>query len=115
MADCKYYYEEFCVNNKCPMCADYCPVPDTPDVCKHEDRTPPLNGITELIEFIKKQTNVELKNIDGFCGDNPDLLYAEIPRKERNLVLSVCRKNGIETNEHLNGRYWFYVKGGANG
>ena len=36
--DCKYYYEEFCVNNKCPMCADYCPVPDTPDVCKWEER-----------------------------------------------------------------------------
>jgi hypothetical protein len=38
MADCRYYYDEFCVNDKCPMCADYCPVPDTPDVCKHEDR-----------------------------------------------------------------------------
>lgn len=69
----------------------------------------------ELIEFIKQQTNVELKNIDGFCGDNPDLLYAEILREMRNLVLSVCKKYGIETNEHLNGRYWFYVKGGANG
>jgi hypothetical protein len=69
----------------------------------------------ELIEFIRQQTNIELKNIDGFCGDNPDLLYAEIPRKERNLVLSICEKYGIETNEHLNGRYWFYVKDGANG
>ena len=69
----------------------------------------------ELIEFIKQQTNVELKNIDGFCGDDPDLLYAEIPREERNLVLSVCKKYGIETNEHLDGRYWFYVKSGANG
>lgn len=39
MAECKYHYDEFCVNDKCPMCADYCPVPDTPDVCKHEDRS----------------------------------------------------------------------------
>ena len=38
MADCKYYYDEFCVNDKCPMCADYCPVPNTPDVCKWENR-----------------------------------------------------------------------------
>jgi hypothetical protein len=38
MADCKYYYDEFCVNNKCPMCADYCPVPDTENVCKWEER-----------------------------------------------------------------------------
>jgi hypothetical protein len=67
----------------------------------------------ELIEFIKQQTSIELKNVDGFCGDNPDLLYAEIPRKERSLVLSVCKKYGIKTNEHLNGKYWFYLKGGA--
>lgn len=39
MADCKYYYEEFCVNDKCPMCADYCPVADIPDICKWEDRS----------------------------------------------------------------------------
>lgn len=38
MADCKYYYDEFCVNDKCPMCADYCPVPDTENVCKWEER-----------------------------------------------------------------------------
>ena len=69
---------------------------------------------SELIEFIKQQTNVELKNIDGFLGDNPNLLYAEIPREKRNIVLSICRKHGIETNEHLNGRYWFYVKGDVN-
>lgn len=38
MIKCKYYYDEFCVNNRCPMCADYCPVPDTPNVCQWEDR-----------------------------------------------------------------------------
>jgi hypothetical protein len=68
-----------------------------------------------LIEFIKQQTNVELKNIDGFCGDNPDLLYAEVPSEKRNLVLSVCDKYGIETCQHVNGKYWFYVKGGGEG
>lgn len=35
---CKYYYSEFCTNDQCPMCADYCPVPDIEDVCKHEER-----------------------------------------------------------------------------
>ena len=38
MADCKYYYDEFCVNDQCPMCTDYCPVPDTPEVCRWENR-----------------------------------------------------------------------------
>jgi hypothetical protein len=39
MADCKYCQDEFCTNDKCPMRADYCPVPDTEDVCKWEDRS----------------------------------------------------------------------------
>lgn len=38
MADCKYLQDEMCVNDQCPMCADYCPVPNTPGVCKHEER-----------------------------------------------------------------------------
>ena len=36
--DCKYCKDEFCVNAKCPMRADYCPVPDNPGVCRYEDR-----------------------------------------------------------------------------
>ena len=38
MADCKWMRDEFCVNDECPMCADYCPVPDYPGVCRFEDR-----------------------------------------------------------------------------
>lgn len=39
--NCKYNHDEFCVNDQCPMCGDYCPVPDNEGVCKyeeHEDR-----------------------------------------------------------------------------
>jgi hypothetical protein len=36
--DCKYCEDEFCVNADCPMCCDYCPVPDYPEVCRFEDR-----------------------------------------------------------------------------
>lgn len=67
----------------------------------------------ELIDFIKEQTNVDLKNIDNFCGDNPDLLYAEITRNHRGSVLSLCRKHCIETNEHVNGKWWFYLNNTA--
>ena len=35
---CKWCESEVCTNADCPCAADYCPVPDTPDVCKHEDR-----------------------------------------------------------------------------
>lgn len=34
---CKYYYDEFCVNDDCPYCADYCPVTEHPEVCKHAE------------------------------------------------------------------------------
>ena len=36
--DCKYCQNEICVNDKCPMCADFCPVADVPGVCRFEDR-----------------------------------------------------------------------------
>ena len=35
---CKYNHNEFCVNDQCPMCADYCPVPDIEGVCQYEER-----------------------------------------------------------------------------
>ena len=35
---CKYCQNEFCVNAQSPMRADYCPVPNIPGVCKHEER-----------------------------------------------------------------------------
>lgn len=36
--ECKWMQDEVCVNADCPMCADYCPVPDNPGVCKYEER-----------------------------------------------------------------------------
>lgn len=36
--ECKYNQDEFCTNDQCPMCADYCPVPDYEGVCKYEER-----------------------------------------------------------------------------
>lgn len=35
---CRFEMDEVCVNAACPMCADFCPVPDTPGVCRYEDR-----------------------------------------------------------------------------
>lgn len=44
MADCKWCQDEFCVNDLCPMCADYCPVPNDPGVCRWEER-----GMVEVV------------------------------------------------------------------
>lgn len=38
MAECKWCYDEFCTNDKCPMRADYCPVPNDEGVCRYEER-----------------------------------------------------------------------------
>ena len=38
---CTYCKDEFCVNDKCPMRGDYCPVPDMPGVCRYEERVMP--------------------------------------------------------------------------
>ena len=36
--ECIYNIDEFCTNDKCPACADFCPVPDLEGVCQHENR-----------------------------------------------------------------------------
>ena len=38
MADCKWMYDEICVNDQCPMRADFCPVADIEGVCRYEER-----------------------------------------------------------------------------
>jgi hypothetical protein len=38
MTECKYCFDDMCVNDECPLCTDFCPVPDVPDMCKWEDR-----------------------------------------------------------------------------
>lgn len=35
---CKWCHDEFCTNDQCPMCADYCPVADYDGVCRYEER-----------------------------------------------------------------------------
>lgn len=71
----------------------------------------------ELIDFIKKQTNIELKDDKSErFNDRDDILYARIPgktgyeHKGTNPVLSLLEKNGIRCEEHLNSGYWIYLK-----
>lgn len=44
--ECRYNQDEFCTNDQCPMCADYCPVPDYEGVCKYEDREEEIYVLT---------------------------------------------------------------------
>ena len=44
---CSYCKDEMCTNPECQMRGDYCPVPDTPGVCKYEKLSDPLIEATE--------------------------------------------------------------------
>ena len=64
-----------------------------------------------LIDFVKEQFNVVLENDEEYVlNDHPEFLYTEIPKLHRHEILSFFRKKNIETNEHLNGKYWIYLK-----
>ena len=65
----------------------------------------------ELIDFVRKQFGVILENDESHpLNQHPDLLYTVIPRNQRNAILSFFHKKKIEINEHLNGKYWIYLK-----
>ncbi len=34
---CKWYKDKFCTNDKCPYCADYCPVAQNDTICKYRE------------------------------------------------------------------------------
>lgn len=34
---CNYEANEICTNADCPLCTDYCPVVNTPEICKYAD------------------------------------------------------------------------------
>lgn len=65
MAECIYNRDEFCTNDQCPMCADYCPVPDDEGVCRYEEReednwvlTPKGCFIAALTDYIKLDEDI---------------------------------------------------------
>ena len=70
-----------------------------------------FNSKQELIDFVQQQCGVVLENDEEYIlNQHPDLLYTEIPKLHRNQILSLFHKKNIETNEHLNGKYWIYLQ-----
>lgn len=55
--DCIYNKDEFCTNDQCPMCADYCPVPDNEGVCKYEERKEEIWMLTPKECFVSALKN----------------------------------------------------------
>lgn len=60
-----------------------------------------------LIEFIKQQTNVELKNDKSdSMNSKRNVLYTQISRDNKNTVLSLLNKKGIRADNHIKDYYF---------
>ena len=77
MGECKWNKDEICVNADCPMVADYCPVPNDPEVCRFEDRM-------DEEEIAEIKWAIEL--IDDYVRE-PNSISAEWYK-----VLKLCRR-----------------------
>jgi hypothetical protein len=63
----------------------------------------------ELIEFVKHQLNIELKNEDTSLNKMKKVLYTEIKRNIKNPVLMLLNKYKIRYEEHSNDYYYIYL------
>ena len=69
MTECNWCKDEICVNADCPICCDYCPVPDTEGVCKFEDRSERHFTVVEgrMKEYITKDRAKQF--VCGHCTE----------------------------------------------
>jgi len=65
---------------------------------------------SELIEYVKKQTNIELKNENILLNKKRNMLYTEIPKNRKTFLLSFLNEKGIKYSYHVDDYYWIYVK-----
>ena len=71
MTECNWCKDEICVNADCPICCDYCPVPDTEGVCKFEDRSERHFTVVEgrMKEYIERELAIEALSRGEGCGN----------------------------------------------
>lgn len=63
----------------------------------------------ELIEFVKHQSGIELKNEDTIMNKMKKVLYTEIKRNIKNSTLMLLNKYKIRYEEHSNNYYYIYL------
>ena len=82
---CTYNENDFCTNDECPMCADYCPVPDMGGVCKYEEREEEVYKLTPkgCLRVALEHKNIYIDDVfDDVWEDFSNLMiklgYAEV-------------------------------------
>jgi hypothetical protein len=65
----------------------------------------------ELVDFVKTQLNVELKNDPNeLLNHKRNILYTEIPKDRETPIFSLLTKYGIRYEQHMKGYYWIYIR-----
>ena len=79
--ECNWCKDEICVNADCPICCDYCPVPDTEGVCKFEDRSERHFTVVEgrMKEYIDREEALLAIKQAFEKGERPSLYIKSIP------------------------------------
>lgn len=63
----------------------------------------------ELVDFIKHQTNIELRNDDHTFNKKRKFLYTHIDMRSKYSILPLLHKYGIKYETHINDNYWIRV------
>ena len=81
MTECNWCKDEICVNADCPICCDYCPVPDTEGVCKFEGRSERHFTVVEgrMKEYIDREEALLAIKQAFEKGERPSLYIKSIP------------------------------------
>ena len=109
---CKWEHDEICTNDKSPVCADYCPVPNAPGLCRFEEPYTDLEyiraklGDAELLAQIAEEcselAHASLKLRRVLDGTNPTPVTEEeavAAFSEEYLDLILCLHAFLESDE----------------
>jgi hypothetical protein len=64
----------------------------------------------ELIDYVAHQLNITLENNkNDILNDRRKILYTTITKANRNAVLSLLNKKGIQYENHVKDYYFIYI------
>jgi hypothetical protein len=64
----------------------------------------------ELIDYVAHQLNITLENNKSdILNDRRKILYTTITKANRNAVLSLLNKKGIQYENHVKDYYFIYI------
>jgi hypothetical protein len=111
---CKYCKNEFCVNDQCPLVADYCPVPDTPGVCKHEVRVQASLNLQECLvaafedcgqPITPKEVEEIFDSFVSIMAENGFMIIHESERKDHQLDFSTAKQPEVHQTPYEPKKY----------